>query len=479
MNRLFELYKTHFGAYPQKAEKIAAAGSNRQYFRLSSEAGNAVGTIGTSKEENRAFIGLARYFRSRRQPVPEVYAVSSDGMCYLQQDLGALSLYDALKNGRAAGNYNEEEKALLRRVMQLLPAFQTCDGGLDYSVCPIAAFDRESVFFDLNYFKYCFLKPSGADFDERSLERAFEQFATDLCSERLAGFMYRDFQARNVMLAGGEPYFIDFQGGRRGPLYYDLASFLWQASARYDSDLRRELAEVYYNELHALRNDIPPRETFMSRLKTFALFRTLQVLGAYGFRGWYERKTYFTSSIPAAIANLRELLNSASCNEGYLREVLEKLTSLPAFLPKAKSTKLSVRIVSFAYKNGIPGDDSGNGGGYVFDCRAANNPGRHPEFRTMTGRDEPVIRFIEADGELPRFLKNIYPIAEAHVARWLERGFTDLLICFGCTGGRHRSVYAAEHLARRLNEKFGVEIKLCHREQGIETVLPAAQGEGR
>ncbi len=479
MQRLSELYKTRFGHAPQRVETLAAAGSNRRYFRLHGASGTVVGTIGTSAEENRAFVSLSRHFRSKRLPVPEVFAVSADGMRYLQQDLGDTSLYNVLKNGRETGKYGDDERALLQRVVRLLPALQTADDGLDYSVCPIAAFDRESVFFDLNYFKYCFLKPSGAEFDERRLEQAFARFADDLCAEPLTGFMYRDFQARNVMLAGGEPYFIDFQGGRRGPVYYDPASFLWQASACYGDELRGALANHYYDALSDRRSDVPSRETFMARLKTFALFRTLQVLGAYGFRGWYERKAYFTASIPAAIANLRELLSSDAWRADYLRNVLEEVASLPKFQPKEKRAALSARVVSFAYKNGVPTDDSGHGGGYVFDCRAANNPGRYEQFRAMTGADEAVKRFIEDDGELPRFLENVYRIADAHAARWLERGFTDLLFCFGCTGGRHRSVYAAEHLAHRLNAKFGIEVRLCHREQGTETVLPAVKGKAQ
>jgi hypothetical protein len=292
-------------------------------------------------------------------------------------------------------------------------------------------------------------------------------------------FLYRDFQARNVMLdAEGNPCFIDFQGGRKGPLEYDVASFLWQASAHYSTNLRNELIEVY---LDALSEYIEvDKVLFHKRLRLFVLFRTLQVLGAYGFRGYFERKKHFLESIPSAIENLSALLAGGVCDYPYLHSVLQQLVSLPSLQPKKtaisildkdEKKELVVRVFSFSYKKGIPEDISGNGGGYVFDCRSTHNPGRYEPYKKLTGLDESVIQFLEDDGEILTFLESVYQLADVHVARYLERGFTDLMFSFGCTGGQHRSVYSAQHLAEHLHAKFGVKVCLCHREQGIETVF--------
>ena len=325
--------------------------------------------------------------------------------------------------------------------------------------------------FDLNYFKYCFLKTTGTDFHELRLEYDFRQLAADLTSVQAdtTTFLYRDFQARNVMLvpSDGEPgarrpFFIDFQGGRKGPIYYDLASFLWQASARYPDELRQRLLDVYYTEA-ARYMAMPTREEFDRRLRLFVLFRLMQVLGAYGFRGHFERKQHFINSIPPAIDSLRHLLAAGDFPYPELMQVLHKLCA---------PHPLRVRIFSFSYKRGIPQDESGNGGGYVFDCRATHNPGRYEQYKHLTGLDAPVIKFLEDDGEILGFLSHVYPLAESHVKRYLERGFSSLMFSFGCTGGQHRSVYCAEHLAEYIHQKFPmVEVQLCHREQGINKLL--------
>ncbi|HIW44642.1 MAG TPA: phosphotransferase, partial [Candidatus Prevotella stercoripullorum] len=338
------------------------------------------------------------------------------------------------------------------------------------------------------------------------LEANFRLFAKDLVAEKSDSFMYRDFQARNVMLdAQGRPYFIDYQGGRKGPYYYDLASFLWQASAKYSNKLRRELVYEYYNSLK-MYTEVPSVRHFVERLSLFVLFRTLQVLGAYGFRGYFERKKHFLDSIPHAMQNLRELLKLNVFTYPYLMDVLRQLTELPQFarleepaLTRADGFKTSdskvyvghpsdgpatfskydnkgplvVRVFSFSYHKGIPEDESGNGGGYVFDCRSTHNPGRYEPYKKLTGLDEPVIRFLEDDGEILAFLDSVYKLADAHVRRYIQRGFTSLMFCFGCTGGQHRSVYAAQHLAEHINEKFGVEVRIVHREQNISKTLEA------
>ena len=477
MLQLTELYKDWRGQKPASTERLAGAGSNRVYYRMAdAEDRTVIGCVGTSREENEAFIYLSRHFATKELPVPEVLACSSDHMRYLQTDLGATSLFDAISKGReAGGQYDSRERELLRQTIGQLPRIQFKGAqGLDFSHCyPKPTFDREGIFFDLNYFKYCFLKATGTDFHEVRLEADFRALADDLLADDCQAFLYRDFQARNVMLAP-EPCFIDFQGGRRGPFYYDLASFLWQASARYPDDLRKELIDEYYTAAQQYA-EMPPREHFNRRLRLFVFFRTLQVLGAYGFRGYLERKQHFIDSIPPAIQNMRQLLaeqEAAGTGCHYLAEVLGRLTAAMSTAPpnteeQAEEHSLVVRVYSFSYRRGIPEDESGNGGGYVFDCRSTHNPGRYEPYKKMTGLDMPVIQFLEEDGEILAFLDSVYRLADAHVERYMARGFTSLMFSFGCTGGQHRSVYSAQHLAEHLNRKYGIEVRLCHREQGI------------
>ena len=488
MEKLLELYKNWKGSTPTNVEKLVGAGSNRAYYRLTDEVGETViGVIGTSRDENHAFIYLAKHFEKRRLPVPYIFAVSADELYYLQSDLGNTSLFDAIRGGReAGGRYNLAEQKLLRNAIRELPNIQLRGArGLDFSNCyPQPEFNQESVLFDLNYFKYCFLKATELDFHELKLEANFRMFAKDLTSEKMDSFLYRDFQARNIMLdKEGKPYFIDFQGGRKGPFYYDLASFLWQASAKYSFKLRRELVFEYYQSLKNY-TEVPSKRHFVNRLSLFVLFRTLQVLGAYGFRGYFEKKKHFIDSIPPAIQNLRDLL---ALGDGvfpypYMMDMLKRLTLLPQFAhldgPATFSKydgkgPLVVRVFSFSFKKGIPEDTSGNGGGYVFDCRSTHNPGRYEPYKKITGLDEPVIRFLEDDGEILDFLKSVYKLADHHVERYMQRGFTDLMFSFGCTGGQHRSVYSAQHLSEHLNEKYGIEVHINHREQGIEQILKA------
>ena len=512
MDKLIELYTEWAGAEPAGVEKLPVQGSNRAYYRLTDADGmSVVGCVGTSRDENHAFIYLARHFAKRRIPVPKLLAVSGDELRYLQEDLGKQSLFDAIRGGReAGGRYNQREKRLLVSAIRELPNIQLRGArGLDWSNCyPQPEFDIDSVLFDLNYFKYCFLKPTELDFHELKLEANFRLFAKDLTSEPMDSFLYRDFQARNIMLdANDHPYFIDFQGGRKGPFYYDLASFLWQASAKYSFKLRRELVYEYYD---ALKNytEVPSVRHFVNRLSLFVLFRTLQVLGAYGFRGYFERKKHFLDSIPPAIQNLRDVLKMGEkvFPYPYMLEMLRRLTELPRFaqleqpaVNRADGFRITaqniyrahpqdgpatyskydgkgplvVRVYSFSYRKGIPEDPSGNGGGYVFDCRSTHNPGRYEPYKKLTGLDEPVIRFLEDDGEIPRFLESVYRLADHHVKRYTQRGFTSLMFSFGCTGGQHRSVYSAQHLAEHLHNKFGVEVIVNHREQNICQVLEA------
>ena len=469
---LNELYKNFTGNDATEIAEMPSSGSNRRYFRLKGEH-TLIGVVGTSVEENNAFIYMSAHFAQKGLPVPKVLICSDDHIAYLQEDLGDTILYNAIEKGRLTRVFGEEEKRLLVKTIRKLPDIQFAGAdGMDFSHCyPAPAFNSRSIMWDLNYFKYCFLKATGLEFLEDKLEDDFQRLTDVLMRSSSATFMYRDFQSRNVMIKDDEPWFIDFQGGRKGPVYYDVASFLWQAKANFPDSLRQELLKEY---IDALRKYQPVNEPyFHAQLHHFVLFRTLQVLGAYGFRGYFEKKPHFMQSVPFAIANLRELLKVPYPEYPYLSKVLTDLVNLKQFTDELQKRTLTVRVMSFAYKKGIPNDPSGNGGGYVFDCRAVNNPGKYERYKPYTGLDQPVIKFLEDDGEIFHFLENAYELVDAHVKRFMERGFTNMMVCFGCTGGQHRSVYSAQKMAEHINSKFNVKVELVHREQNIEQTLNA------
>lgn len=472
MKQLEELFVQYKHSTPKNIEELPSSGSNRRYFRLTADDNSTIiGVMGTSEDENIAFVKIAEHFRRQGLPVPEVYAMSEDKKFYIQQDLGDNILFKMTEKGRTCGSFSEDERELLRKTMAKLPSIQFLGAeGLDFNVCyPQPEFDERMISFDLNYFKYCFLKATGIEFSEIKLEDDFQRMSDILMRSTSATFLYRDFQSRNVMFYNNEPYFIDFQGGRKGPIYYDVASFVWQAKANYSEELREELLKTY---LDALRHYMPVDETyFRQQLRHFVLFRTLQVLGAYGFRGYFEKKPHFLQSVPYAIDNLRRLLREPFKEYPYLSKILTELTQMRQFSEMNPQRKLEVKIYSFAYKKGIPNDITGNGGGYVFDCRAINNPGKYEHYKHFTGLDKEVIQFLENDGEVFKFLDNAYELVDAHVQRFIERKFTHLMVSFGCTGGQHRSVYCAERLAEHLSKKFDIDIKIIHREQDIEKEL--------
>lgn len=466
MERLKQLYKEYTGHEAEACSSLTPAGSPRRYYRLSAGQHTAVGVVGTALGENEAFVAIAQQMRLKGLPVPEVYAVSADGMCYLQEDLGDTSLFDLIAEAHKRGGYDEADMELLRQVMRLLPDVQwrTAEQ-FDFTHCyPSAELNRRGIQWDLHYFKYCFLKATGLEFEEEHLEDDFDRMSEVLLQECADTFMYRDFQSRNIMIRDGKPWLIDFQGGRRGPAEYDLVSFLWQARARFTPEMRRELIEEYLQSARRYRSF--DEEVFAQRLQYFVLFRTLQVLGAYGYRGYFEHKAHFVQSIPMAIDNLRALLaENDFADMPYLADLLRRMVALPMFAPNEEASELTVRITSFSYKKGIPEDASGNGGGFVFDCRAIHNPGRYDEYKQLTGMDEPVISFLDKEEAMQDFLEHVYGIVDYSVEKYRSRGFKHLMVSFGCTGGQHRSVYSAEHLAAHLREKFGVKVVLTHREQ--------------
>ena len=465
------LFESYTGQRLAEVVELPASGSHRRYYRLKGGNLSLIGVVGTSLKENNAFITLSRQFREKGIRVPAVLSVSEDGLAYIQEDLGDKLLFDLVAQGRESGIYSTYETELLRRAIEQLPRIQFLGAeGLDWNVCyPQQAFDARMVDFDLNYFKYCFLKATGLEFNEIQLQEDFERFKADLLLDQENTFLYRDFQARNVMVKDGEPWFIDFQGGRRGPIYYDVASFIWQARSRFPEDLKQDLIRSYLRALQQFKK--VDEEQFRSRLRLFVLFRTLQVLGAYGFRGYFEKKPHFLASVPYALSNLRKLLETPFADYPYLNSLLVQLASMPELNEIAQDHRLSVHIYSFAYKKGIPADTTGNGGGYVFDCRSVNNPGKYEYYRQFNGTDPEVIKFLEDDGEVTSFLESVYKLVDAHAKRFIERKFTHLQVCFGCTGGQHRSVYCAEHLARHLMDKFDIKVTVTHRELNVEKML--------
>lgn len=471
---LDELFRQHFGQEPVVRSAITGSGSSRAYFRMEGPDGEkAIGTIGTNIAENDAFLYLDGHFRRLGLPVPQVLAVSADRMAYIQEDLGDTALL-RLIDGEGFGDNVID---LMRHTVALLPEFQYRGAeGLDFNRCfPVAAMDRRSVMWDLNYFKYSFLKAVGPEFDEPRLEDDMERFAGDVLDMADAPtFMYRDFQSRNVMINAGKPWFIDFQGGRRGPALYDLASFLWQAKAGIPDALRHELAEEYRRSASRFAEQ-GSEEAFFSRLHFMALFRTIQVLGAYGFRGIIQNKPHFISSIAPAVENLRRLLPEIDmARYPELSAALGGIASEGRFKGAESGPGLTVEINSFGFrKSGIPRDFTGNGGGFVFDCRAITNPGRIDRYKALTGLDAPVREFLESNGEILSFLSNAKELVGASVERYKSRGFSNLKVSFGCTGGQHRSVYSAQAMAEWINRTFGVAVELHHIEQNIHQSFPA------
>lgn len=470
MEKLKDLYIRTFGEEPVAVVRLTGDGSNRAYYRMTGVV-SVMGAVGTSVEENRAFVALSKAFSAAGVNAPDVIAVSDDELCYLQEDLGDVTLYGSLAAARESGAFGADDVKCLCRVVAELPKIQFgVARNFDFSLCyPVSDFNERTVMWDLNYFKYCFLKGVRVEFNENRLEDEFVKLTAKLLSDNDNVFLYRDFQSRNVMLKDGKPYFIDFQGGRRGPIYYDIASFVGQARAKYTPEAVNAMLDSYIDALAAYKS--VDRAHFMSMLRLFRVFRLLQNLGAYGYRGLFERKKAFVESIPAALEQLLQLLEEVG-DYDYIRSLIDDVAALPMFV-RNESKELTVDVVSFSYKRGIPDDTSGNGGGFVFDCRAIHNPGRYEPYKKLTGMDAPVIEFLEKESNIAEFLENAYSLVDNMVDTYKRRGFTHIQVCCGCTGGQHRSVYSAEHIARHVSDKFGVRVVVTHKMQGLRYVIEA------
>lgn len=469
-NEIIQLFENHFNEKVVDFSMLPGSGSYREYCRLTSSARTVIGAFNADVKENTAFLSFTSHFKLNDLPVPEVYTVSADLKKYLLGDLGDTTLFDYLSSLREKEGFSENIINEYKKVLKVLPKIQVVAGKeIDYSVCyPRAAFDKQSMMWDLNYFKYYFLKLAKIQFDEQALEDDFQSFSDYLLSADSDYFLYRDFQSRNIMLKNGEVYFIDYQGGRRGALQYDLASLLYDGKADIPQFVRQQLFDFYLAEL---KKYIPVNDSdFEAFFKGFVLIRIMQAMGAYGFRGFYEKKEHFLKSIPFALKNLEVLLEDLSLPVKLpeLLNVLNQLTHSEVLKEIGKTkNNLTVTVGSFSYKNGYPADISGNGGGHVFDCRALNNPGRYAEFQNLTGKDLEIQQFLEQKSEIGIFLNAVKVIVDQSVKTYLERGFSHLSVSFGCTGGRHRSVYSAEKMAEYLRNNYPVNVVVFHREQQI------------
>jgi aminoglycoside/choline kinase family phosphotransferase len=430
----------------------------------------AVGAYGPDADENRTFIAYTRAFYAGGFPVPELYGHDEAAGVWLLEDLGDTTLFDALTvaRQREGAEFPASMEAVYRRVLTELPRFQV-EGGkvIDFGLAyPRAAFDKQSVRWDLNYFKYHFLKLAHIPFNEQRLEQDFGTLTWFLLQTDTDHFLYRDFQSRNIMLHEGEPYFIDYQGGRKGALQYDVASLLYDAKAAIPEPCRERLLEHY---LGALSEHVSvDRSAFQEYYRGYVIIRVLQALGAYGYRGFYERKPRFLQSVPFAARNLRSILDRGLPVElPELRVVLERIVDRYAATEEdGEEAGLTVRISSFSYKRGYPEDTGGHGGGFVFDCRGLPNPGRQLEFSDQSGLDRSVIQFLDGRDEAHMFWRDVRQMVERQVEEYLRRGFTSLAVSFGCTGGQHRSVYMTERLARHLEDVFPqVNVRIAHRER--------------
>ncbi len=466
MDELKKLFEHRFESSVERTQSVQGlGGSGRKIFRLASDGISAIGILYAVREENVAFLEFSRHFRRHGLPVPEIYAADLDKNVYLEEDLGDTTLYQFLADNRTGENIAPEVIDVYRKVVAVLPRFQVEAGrDLNYGLChPRHSFDRQSIAWDLNYFKYCFLGPAGIPFNEQALEDDFKRLTDFLLDADRDYFLYRDFQSRNIMLRDANPFFLDYQGGRRGALQYDIASLLYDAKADLPPAVRGQLLESY---LDALSGFIElERSAFMHHYYAYVYVRILQALGAYGFRGFFERKPLFLLSVPYALRNLRWLLHNVelpielpALTDAFKRMLAsEKLQGL-----SSDGEGMTVRVFSFSFHKGQPGDETGHGGGFVFDARSLPNPGREEEYKDLTGKDQPVIDYLVREESVAEYLATAMSLVDASVSSYRRRGFKNLMVSFGCTGGQHRSVYLAEQLAKHLRTMEGVDVTLTH-----------------
>lgn len=458
-------------------EKLPQSGGDRIYFRIRSNDGSYIATYNHNIKENDTFLKFSEHFKKCDAPVPQILKVSEDRTMYIQQDFGDDSLLTNLElHGHIPFVYSLFQKSLKKLAWLQIIGHK----GLDYKWCITSKeFGKQAIISDLLYFKYYFLDTLKIAYDKEKLIDDFEALSNYLTHVKHKYFMFRDFQSRNIFIQNEEVHFIDYQGGMQGALQYDVASLLWQAKANLPDDWKNSLLNYYIDCVSKILQKPIDRDRFVSQYNGYVLIRLLQVLGAYGFRGLFERKAHFLISIPLALKNLKWFLNNK--NTGIALPEFERVLALMIEdeivhrfepLQATGTTPLVVKVNSFSYKKGIPKDETENGGGFVFDCRGILNPGRFEEFMAFNGRNKIVKDFLEQQTKMPEFLNNVYNLIDIAVEDYIKRGFSSLMISFGCTGGCHRSVYAADAVVRHLRNKFGVKVELNHMEQNIKEFFP-------
>lgn len=486
LQAISSLFEAYFHETPSELLALGANGSNRRYWRVRSSQHGCIAAYNDDVRENEAFFYFDQQMSNRGIRVPQLYAISDDRKIYLQQDLGDTTLYSFLYEQRRKGlGFNAQVLSLYQKVLSDLVQIQVRCADLNFSnAYPRHSFDRQSIQWDLNYFKYYFLKLAYIPFDEQLLQDDFDTLTDYLLQADDNGLLYRDFQSRNIMLVGEDqdPYYIDFQGCRQGALQYDVASLLYSAKSDIPEVVRQDLLTYYVGQLSKVRS--VDTKQFKEQFYAFVMVRIMQAMGAYGYRGYFERKGYFLKSIPLAVSNLRLLIENhpLSIDIPHLKKVWDNIVNNPSLLAlthavpepnpvivdptiPAPTSELTVTVTSFSYKKGLPIDSSGNGGGYIFDCRALPNPGRYEQYKSYTGKDRPVIEFLEGDAAIEAFLCGVQSLVGPSVTKYIERKFTNLAVSFGCTGGQHRSVYCAERIAKWIAEKFDCHVVISHREQ--------------
>ena len=462
-----QLFSTIQSAPWDQIQKIPQSGGDRMYFRISKGEQTWIATYNLNVKENQTFIYFANHFISKGMPVPKVLAVSKDLHFYIQEDVGTTSLLEVLeKEGKTPHVFE-----LFQKSLKALAALQVKGGaGLDYQQCLTSKeFGKQSIMSDLLYYKYYFLDTLQYPYDKQALMNEFELLGDQLASKQFNHFLFRDFQSRNIMVQHDEVFFIDFQGGMEGGLSYDVASLLWQAKAELSAEWKEKLLDYYIEQVQLLLSGSLDVGAFKKQYHGFVLLRLLQVLGAYGFRGLFERKAHFLASIPLGLKNLKQFLLQYPLDKDtpVFASILNWMVGdavLERFTPPLATadTPLKITINSFSYKKGIPVDASENGGGFVFDMRGILNPGRFEEYKKLSGLDKPVQDFLEQRTKMNVFLNSVWDLVDINVENYLKRGFESLHINFGCTGGQHRSVFAAEQTARHLRNKYKLKVVLEH-----------------
>ncbi|MEF3279418.1 MAG: phosphotransferase [Elusimicrobiota bacterium] len=462
---LKNLFEATFNEKVVKYDYINSDGSARKILRLFSNNRTVVGVWGPDKKENLAFVKFSYFFKNNNLPVPEIYAFDEKKQIYLETDLGDKTLFSFLREKRNSAEFPLEVKELYKKALKYLALFQVnAFVNFDFSFCyPRKEFDEQSMMWDLNYFKYYFLKLGGISFDEQKLEDDYKNLVNFMKDAPRNFFLYRDFQSRNIMVKDGNLFFIDYQGGRKGFLAYDVASLLYDAKAEIPPKTRNELLEYYLN-IDCIKK-VVDRSVFLKYYYSFVYIRLMQAMGAYGLRGFYERKPHFLTSVPYVIKNIEWLVSNVELEIKLpeLIKVLKRITTSSYLRQFAdKKMGLNLRIYSFSYKDGFPKDNQGHNGGFVFDARCLSNPGRDPYYVDMTGKDRDVILFFEKNEGVQKYFKNCLSLVNQAVDNYLSRNFTELYVAFGCTGGRHRSVYLAEKLYQEFSHRENVRCHLRH-----------------